>query len=361
MTIGLLQRALASYLFAYIVVVSVVIGAMLQVMIAHLSGARWFDGLRPTAMRIVRTMPVVALFALPVLIGTSVLYPWSDLARLPLEARDAVGRKEAWLNVPFFIARAVVYLGVWCFFARLLERRDERDVAGLRKVSAAGVIVVGLTLTFAAFDWVMSLEPGWYSTIYGIYLFAGGILAALALIAFVDYRHAPSGAVASSFALPDSQTPSSEQRIASLAKLIFTFAIFWAYIAFSQYLIVWIGNLPSEVPWYVSRTKTGWAVLAILAGIGQFVVPFLALIGYKMKRRPRVLVVTAVCILAAHVIDTFWLVMPSLFPAGFHVDVMDLVALLLLGAAAVLFVRTESSAPPPRRAVPTATGARSPD
>ena len=332
MTVGLLQQALASYLFAYVVVVTIVLGAMLQVMIAHLSGARWFDGLRPSAMRIVRTMPVVAVCGLPILIGAYALYPWADLARIAPGMRDVVARKHAWLNVPFFIVRGLIYLGVWCVFAELLRRRDESDSAGLRRISAAGVIAVGVTLTFAAFDWVMSLEPGWYSTIYGVYLFTGGILAALALIALVNYRGVPDDHPPAELALPDSSIDESERRLASLGKLLFTFAIFWAYIAFSQYLIVWIGNLPSEVSWYVSRTKTGWAVLGVLAAVGQFVVPFVALIGYHMKRRPRVLVMTGACILVAHVIDMFWLVMPSLFPAGLRVGVMDVLALLLLTA-----------------------------
>ncbi|HEY4306732.1 MAG TPA: hypothetical protein VGM82_19840 [Gemmatimonadaceae bacterium] len=319
MTTTLLQKALASYLFVYITVLSVVLGALLQVMIAHLSGARWFDGLRPRAMQIVRTMPIVALFALPILIGAHALYPWADLARIPIDVREVVQRKAAWLNVPFFAVRGLIYLAVWCVFAELLRRCDQADVSRLRRVSAAGVIAVGITLTFAAFDWVMSLEPSWYSTIYGVYVFAGGFLSALALIAFLEYRGVPENRGSAPYVLPDSRESESERRISSIGKLLFTFSIFWGYIAFSQYLIVWIGNLPSEVTWYVSRTKTGWVVLAILAGVGQFVLPFLALIGYEMKRRPRVVALVAIGILVAHVLDVFWLVMPSLFPTGFHI------------------------------------------
>lgn len=342
MTVGFWRQVLASYLFAYIAVLSVVLGAMLQVMIAHLSGARWFDGLRPLAMRIVGAMPLVAILALPFLLASHVLYPWADLARIPPDVRDVVARKQAWLNVPFFIVRGLVYLAVWSVIAELLRRRDENDPS-MRAISAVGLILVGLTLTFASFDWVMSLEPSWYSTVYGVYVFAGGILASLALMAFLTYRRIPNQPPSIDPNLPDLRVPESERRKASLGKLIFTFAIFWAYIWFSQYIIIWIGNLPSEVPWYSSRTHTGWVALTVIAVLGQFAIPFLALIGYSAKRRERVLALTGACIVCAHVIDNFWLVMPSVFPASFHVSWTDVVAILLVGGLTIAAANARSA------------------
>jgi hypothetical protein len=330
MTVGFWQQALASYLFAYIAVLSVVLGAMIQVMIAQLSGARWFDGLRPLAMRIVGVMPLVAILALPILVGVHALYPWADLARIPPDLRDVVARKHAWLNVPFFVVRSVVYLVVWCVVAERLRRRAAADPS-MRALSAAGLIVVGITLTFASFDWVMSLEPSWYSTVYGIYVFAGGILASLALMALVTYGRSSDAPPSIDPNLPQLRPPKGERRKASLGKLIFTFAIFWAYIWFSQYIIIWIGNLPSEVSWYASRTHTGWVALTIIALLGQFAIPFLALIGYTSKRRERVLALTGACILFAHVIDNYWLVMPSVFPTSFHLSWTDFVAIALVG------------------------------
>ena len=348
MMIGFWQQALASYLFAYLVVLSVVLGAMLQVMIAHLSGARWFDGLRPMAMRIVAVMPLVATLAVPILVGAHALYPWADLARVPPDVRDVVARKHAWLNMPFFIARSVVYLVVWCAVAELLRRRKDSDPS-MRAICAVGVIIVGLTLTFASFDWVMSLEPSWYSTVYGVYVFAGGILASLALMAFLAYRNESQQHLTIDQNLPDSRASERERQKASLGKLMFTFAIFWAYIWFSQYLIIWIGNLPSEVSWYSSRTHTGWVALTIIAVLGQFVLPLLALIGYRSKRRERVLVFTGACILGAHVIDNFWLVMPSVFPTSFHVSWTDFVALALVGGVTVLVAKSRAMRQAPAR------------
>jgi len=342
MIVGFWQQVLASYLFAYIAVLSIVLGAMLQIMISHLSGARWFEGLRPLAVRIVGAMPFVAILALPFLLGVHLLYPWADLARIPPDVRDVVARKHAWLNIPFFIARGVAYLVAWCVIAELIRRRDENDPS-MRRISAIGIIVVGLTLTFASFDWVMSLEPSWYSTVYGVYVFAGGILASLALMAFVTYRGMPNRSSSVDPNLPDLRAPESERQKASLGKLIFTFAIFWAYIWFSQYIVIWIGNLPSEVPWYSSRTHTGWVALTVIAVLGQFAIPFLALIGYTAKRRERVLALTGACILFAHVIDNFWLVMPSVFPTSFHVSWTDAAAILLVGGLTIYAARARSA------------------
>ncbi|HEY4131277.1 MAG TPA: hypothetical protein VGM50_11710 [Gemmatimonadaceae bacterium] len=333
MSLAIAQQLLASYLFAYITLLTIALGALLQVMISHVSGARWFDGLRPTAMKIAGTLPWLAVFALPIVIAAPVLYPWSDLARIAPDLRATVAQKHAWLNVPFFAIRSVIYVVIWSVVEEMLRRRKPDDPRGYRAISAGGLVAVGITLTFASFDWIMSLEPEWYSTIYGVYVFAGGILSALGLIAFVGYRdlvHAPP-ALASG--IPDSRLDSHERQTGSLGKLLLTFAIFWGYIAFSQYLIVWIGNLPSELTWYLRRTRTTWGILAILVGVSQFAVPFLALLGYEAKRKPKVLVAVGMSILIGHIVDTYWLVMPALRPTGIAVSWSDVVALVLVAGA----------------------------
>lgn len=296
----MLRDALALYLFAYVAVVSLAVGALLQVLISDLTGARWFDPLRPLAMRIAHWIWILAPLTLPILIGATVLYPWAHPALLTADAQAIVERKHAWLNVPFFAIRSIVYLAVFCLVERWRARRTE---GGSRAVSAVGVIAVGFALTFASFDWVMSLEPTWYSTVFGVYVFASGILAALGLIAFLTYRgRADSSA--------------EENTRASLGKLMLTFAIFWAYIAFSQYVIIWIGDLPSEVMWYLSRTHTAWVIVAVLAGLGLFVLPSVALLSYSTKRQARVLALVGITIVVAHVLDTLWLVMPSVMSFG---------------------------------------------
>jgi hypothetical protein len=199
----------------------------------------------------------------------------------------------------------------------------------MRRVSAVGLVVLGLTLTFAAFDWLMSLEPTWYSTVYGVYVFAGGFLAALALIAVLGYIESRHGG-----ALDGVVTP---EHFGALGKLLLTFVIFWGYIAFSQFLIIWIGDVPADVSWYVARASGSWGTLALVVAVGQFAIPTVALLSRPSKRSPRLLAALGIWLLVMHVLDVYWLVLPALHPAGIRVSWLDLATLLMtLGFAAAV-------------------------
>jgi len=341
--IGLLvepRQALISYVFAYATVFTIVVGALIQLLMSHVTGARWFTVMRRVALGISGAMPAVAVLALPVFVGVAVIYSWTSPGTLPTDAQPIVARKGVWLNVPFFVVRGVIYLAVWVIVDAAIRRRslgmDGLDgmasahaTRRVRRLSASGLVIVGLTMTFASFDWLMSLDPTWYSTVYGVYVFAGGFLAALGLIAVIarvaSRAHAPlDGAV----------TP---EHFGALGKLQLTFVIFWAYIAFSQFLIIWIGDIPLDSSWYVTRGAGSWGTLALLVVVGQFAIPFLALLPRATKRRPQFMWSLGVLLLVMHMLDVYWLVLPSLYPAGISFSWLDVAAPLMVAGFATAF------------------------
>ena len=327
MTAILLREAAAAFLVAYVTVVGVVLGVLAMVMIAHLTTATWFGPLRRSAARILSSLPVLALLGVFVLLSLPVLYRWTS----------ASTATHQYLNIPFFIARTVVYWIVWVALAELLagaarmEARGEiaRAARRYRRVSSAGLVALGLTMTFAAFDWMMSLDAAWSSTIYGVYWFAGGMVGALALIAIVARR---DGAAVAPNVWP------------SLGKLLVTFVLFWLYIAFSQYIVVWSGDLPREVTWYVPRTRGAWGAVAWLLLLGMFVLPFLALIVRPIKRSGAALAAIGALLLVLHYVDTYWMVMPGFVPVTVWTVVLALVMLAVVAGAALLVARARTAA-----------------
>lgn len=333
-----MHRTLLSYLFAYVVVLTIVLGCLIQVMMSNVTGAHWFVVLRRISLDLASPLPALALLLVPILIGVHILYSWATPGTLPPAAAAIVDLKRAWLNVPFFEARAVFYLAVWLTCGELLRRWSLRQdttagtemAAATRRVrvaSAIGLIAVGFTFTFAAFDWMMSLDPAWYSTIYGVYVFAGGFLAALALMAVVAYGARRGSAVVCAAVTPE--------HFGALGKLLLTFVIFWAYIAFSQYLVIWIGDIPADTPWYLSRARGSWGVLALVVLAGQFALPFIALLSRSFKRRPGALALLGAWLLLMHVLDMYWLVLPAAEPDGMHPSWLDVAALLFIGGCTV--------------------------
>jgi hypothetical protein len=220
---------------------------------------------------------------------------------------SGVGR---YLNVPFFVARFIIYWIAWIFIARAL-----RSTSHVRRVSSIGLIVLGLTMTFAAFDWMMSLTPDWYSTIYGVYWFAGGMVGALALLGLL--------------------APHDPDEVHSLAKLLLTFILFWLYIGFSQYIVIWSGGIPREVTWYVPRTRGGWGGVAVILIFGNFAFPFLALLFRAVKRSRALVAALGVLLLALHYLDTFWVVMPGLAPVNWWTIVLAIAMAVIVSSGAL--------------------------
>jgi hypothetical protein len=197
-----------------------------------------------------------------------------------------------------------------------------------RWLAAATLPALGLSFTFAAFDWLMSLAPGWSSTAFGVYWFAGGMLAALAQMALV--------AVARARAASQDRLPPGLGY--GLGALMLTFAVFWAYIAYSQFFIIWIADIPAEVTWYLPRLRGGWGGLALLLLIGQFVVPLLILLFRRAKQSLRVTEMVALWLLAMHYLDNYWLILPAVHPGDPRVSWLDLSAIAAIGGTAAAWV-----------------------
>jgi hypothetical protein len=292
--------------------------------------------LRRQAEEIIATLPVFAVLLLPLLIAVRVLYPWAaHVPSLEPEVQQAVIAKGAYLNVPFFVIRWVVYFATWIALGEALRRaslaQDRGDTAAIerrmRTLSALGLVAFALTMTFAAFDWMMSLTPAWYSTIYGVDYFAGAMVGALALLAVLGVRARRRGE------LPESV---GANQLHALAKLLLTFVLFWVYIGFSQLIVIWSAQIPAERVWYSVRMRGGWYVLGAVIVAGHFAIPFCALLIRAIKRSAVAVTWLGIWLLLMHYLDIYWMVMPSArhgrnWAGGYWLDAG---ALLFVGGAA---------------------------
>jgi hypothetical protein len=314
-----------SYLMAYVFWIGMPLGAMAVLMTCHLTGGEWnLPILRPLEAA-TRTLPLMAILFVPILAGSSRLYSW---ARSDAVAADALLQyKRPYLNPGFFIGRTIVYFAVWIGLACLLNRtwgenQSPRRKSHVESLSAPGLVVYFLTATFAMIDWVMSLEAHWYSTIFGLLFIAVQVLQALAVViamlGFLAQRPPLSEAV-------------SEQTLNDLGNLLLTSVMLWAYLAFSQFLIIWSGNLTGEIPWYVSRESGGWSIVAMILITCHFAIPFALLLSRTIKRNLNSLSGLAAVLVILSIVDIFWLVVPAFEPRSPRVHWMDLFALAGLG------------------------------
>lgn len=331
------RRAAAAYLVAYVAGLSVALGALAMIMIARLTAATWFVALRRQAEQVAATLPAFAVLFLPVLFAVRVLYPWASPTISP-ELAAALRGKSAYLNLPFFIVRAVIYWAIWIGFSVALRRTSLAQDAGdsprierrLRILSAVGIVAFGLSITFAAFDWMMSLSPTWYSTIYGVVYFAGAMVSGLALLAVLLTRARRRGE------LPEAV---GVEHMHALAKLLLTFVLFWVYVAFSQFIVIWSAEIPVETSWYVPRTRGGWEALGAVLVFGQFALPFCALVMRAVKRSMGAMSLLGIWLLVMHYLDCYWMVMPDasgLAMHGWFGYLLDLGAVLLVAGVATL-------------------------
>jgi hypothetical protein len=308
-------RFFASYLVAFAWVLSFSLGGLFFVMLQHLVHAGWSVVVRRLAEFFASLLPLCALLALPLLLGLGQLYHWSHPEAVA--ADPLLQAKAPYLNVPFFVLRFFVYLGFWWWAARFFTRSSfSQDQSGdvnvtrlLQRRAAPFMIGFALTLTFAAFDWLMSLDPHWYSTIFGVYYFAGAVVGFFALLVVLAVSLQRAGFLRRTITV---------EHYHDLGKLLFAFVVFWAYIAFSQFMLIWYGNIPEETAWIMRRMSGGFGIVGLVLLFGHFLLPFLLLLPRKIKRSPGVLFYPAVWLVLVHYLDLYWLVMPEVGSATPH-------------------------------------------
>jgi MFS family permease len=267
-----------------------------------------------------RTLPLVALMFVPIAIGIPNLYPWSH-AKV-VAADEILKHKQVYLNAPFFLTRAAVYFAGWILLSWLFNRWSERSHGKMAALAGPGLIFWGFSVTFMSVDWVLSLDPHWYSTMFGMLFMAGQGLSSMAfLIALL---------VLLSRRLPMSEvlTP---RHLHDLGKFLLALVMVWAYFSFSQFLIIWAGNLPEEIPWYLDRLRGGWQYVALALVIGHFALPFALLLSRDLKRSFKLLAAIAIFVLFMRMVDLYWLVAPDFRKGRFGLSWMDFAAPIGMG------------------------------
>ncbi len=297
-----------AYLVAYLFWLGIALGCLAVLMIQHITGGMWGAAVRRLLESATRTLPLLALLFLPLTFGLGDLYEW---ARPEAVAHDPILQyKQLYLNVPFFLARAVFYFAVWLVVARLLNRwslaqdADDDPAIAIRmeNLSRGGLVLYGLTMTFAAVDWGMSLDPHWFSTIYGVIFMGGQVLSAFVFVIVVAallVDHPPLDGVFTA------------DRFHDLGKFMLGFVMLWAYFALSQFLIIWAANSPEEIPWYLRRMQGGWQYLGGALLILHFVLPFIVLLSRDVKRRADTIAAVASVVIVARFLDLFWMLRPA--------------------------------------------------
>lgn len=338
------RRFAFSYLTALTFVISISVGALAWLMILHVAGAVWSQAVRRLLENLTRPLSWNLLLFIPVAMNLNRLYVWTDLSRRRTDAE--LMRKAIWLNTPMFEARSVFYLVSWSIVAGLLWRGSMRqDATGdwkligrMRRTSMWGLILVGLTTSFFSFDWLMSLDPHWSSTMFGVYFWAGSLVGSLAVLILLALGLGATGKLDGLVTI--------EHRH-ELGKLLIGFVIFWAYIAFCQYLLIWYANFPEETRWYVIRRSGNWNTLSWSLLFGHFVTPFFLLLLRANKRDPFWLGFIATLVLVFHYADLYWLVMPTLSPESFEPHWLDFsVAAALISLCCAIVAHACRTRPP---------------
>jgi len=326
-TRALLHSWLVAVAFAFVVT----LGMLFFVLLHHLVDAGWSTLPRRWAEHGLAAFPVLAVLFVPVVVGLDLLYPWAAHGDAP---DHLLGHKQPFLNPGFFVIRSAIYVVVWIGISRWFRKRsfgqddsaDPRASLAMRRMAAPALLLYAITVTFAAFDWLMSVDYAWFSTIFGVYVWSHGVLGAMAVLALlaVGFRQGSLRDL-----LPG-------DRVHDLGKYVFAFSIWWAYIALSQYLLIWYANIPEETGWLMARWSGNWRVVTVALVAAQFVVPFVVLMGASGKRRPGVLRAVCSIVLAGCWLGMNWIVMPALHPEGIGPlqVVWDLAALLCVAGTA---------------------------
>jgi hypothetical protein len=340
------QQFFFSWLVSFLFFLSLALGGLFFVLIQYASQGGWGIVLRRIGETIFATLPVMAALFVPVVLGLRHLYEWAIPGAA--EHDPLLQWKAPYLNVTFFLIRAGLFFAIWSFIALLYYRGSrDQDATGdpavsarLRRFAGPAIIVLALTQSFASIDWIMSLTPHWYSTMFGVYFFAGSFVGFIALLSVVAVAMRRAGLL---------ETVITAEHLHDVGKLLFGFTAFWAYIAFSQFFLIWYANLPEETTWYRARLEGSWMMVSAFIMAGHFGLPFFYLMGRDVKRKGWTLALGGAWMLAMHFVDLYWLVMPTLHPEGLRPSLLDVAALVTVGgcfvAAASWLMRRQALVP----------------
>jgi len=330
------ERAIFNYLVTYLMIVSIGLGSLFLVALEYIAGADWSTPFRRIIEFFAALLPVLLVLVVPLLIFNHDLFHWAHKEAV---ADDKILQGKApYLNITFFIIRTFVFIALWSLFYWVMtknsRKQDQSKDQTLTKknirLAAIFIPVFALSLTFTAIDFMMSLEPHWFSTIFGVYFFGGTVVAALAAITFVIVKLREKGYFGEWM---------NDDHLFSLGALLFAFINFWAYIAFSQFMLIWYADLPEETFWFITRWNGGWVFFSLGLVVIHFLVPYFALLSQPSKMNPKRLKFIAVWLLFAHLFDLFWLIMPNMasMKGGYYFSWIDLV-FPIAGAGLVILV-----------------------
>jgi hypothetical protein len=322
------DQMLRSYLVGWLLWLGVALGSLSLAMIHHLTGGAWGLVIRRQLEAATRTLPLLALLSLPLLAGLPAIFLW---ARPEAVAHDhALHHKAPYLNVPFFVGRTVAMFAIFGLLAFLLSRWSRRQDEGggaelgarMRAASGLGLVLMVLVGTLVSVDWLMSLDPYWYSSLYGVLFIAGQALSALVVAIVVTWLlagHAPMSAAV------------TKRHFHDYGKLLLAFVMFWTYLAISQYIIMWQANLPEEAVWFQHRTHGGWQWVALAIVLFHFLFPFLLLLSRSLKQRMPALAGVALLLLFMRWVDLHWQAAPTFSPDRLSLHWLDLAAPVAVG------------------------------
>ena len=317
-----------AYLFGEFFFLGLSLGSLGILMIHHLTAGYWGYGVRRLLEAAVGNLPLLALLFVPIFFGLSELYPWKHPDSVA--APELLAKKLGYLNTSGFIVRTVIVFAIWIVISRLLLKWSaEQDVTvsveptrNMRTLSGPGLVIYPITMTFAAVDWIMSMEANWYSTMFPVLVCIGQILAALSLMILLFAGAANSSRLAQL---------AGEDNFHKIGNLLLAFVMMWAYLAFGQLLVVWSGNLPPEISWYLHRIAGSWRWVASFIALFQFFLPFLLLLMRPVKKKRHLLAMVAGCVFLSNIVTIWWTIAPSIHPQNAYVNWLAFAAFFGIG------------------------------
>lgn len=317
-----------SYLVSFVFFTGIGLAALIMVMIHHITRSSWGTIFRRIPEAMASNFLVWAVFAIPLVLGIHNLYHWSHEDAVISDS--ILQGKSPYLNTTFFVIRQFIYFAIWGFLGYKLHKisteMDETNDWGIttlmRKISAPGIPLFAFSVAFASFDWLMSLDPHWFSTMFGVYFFAMFFQAFWPVMILLVFFMQRQGLL---------QNTIGKVHIYDLGAWFFAFTVFYAYIAFCQFLLIYYANMPEETLWYYNRLQGSWKYIAYSLILFRFLVPFVVLLNREAKHNPRILIATSVLVIATHFAEVYWIAMPIMNGQGISFSWMDLTTLLGLG------------------------------